>query len=164
MQKQAGYLRETVMRNEGSKKTAEDMMQDSIAASEKLLYLGVKDSDTITICMPECYEAAVCVLAANRIGATVTFLDNMLPPDKVRRHLKQFHSPLLINYEKSMADNAELIRKTDTKYVLTLKPQNTIAQLQEENISYGNLFMPSVFSQDKQQAHTIQEIKQQFFK
>lgn len=151
------------MKNGENEKTAEDMMQDSIVVSEKFLYLGVKRSDTITICMPDCYEAAVCALAANRIGATVTFVDNTLPPDEVRQHLKQFHSLLLINYEKSMADNAELIRTTDTKYVLTLKPQNTIAQLQEEKIPYGNLFMPSVFSDNKEQACTVQKIKQQFF-
>lgn len=146
-----------------SKKTAEDMIQDSIVASERFLYLGVKSSDTITICMPDCYEASVCALAANRIGAAVALLDNLLPADEVRRHLEQVHSPLLINYEKSAADNEELIRKTDTKYVLTLKPRNTIAQLQEKEISYGNLFMPAAFLQNPVKECTVQEIKRQFF-
>ena len=151
------------MKNVENNKTAEDMMQDSMVASEKFLYLGVKRADTITICMPDCYEAAVCVLAADKIGATVTYVDSTLPPDGVRQHLKQFHSLLLINYEKSMADNAELIRTTNTKYVLTLKPKNTIAQLQKEKIPYGNLFMSSALSDNKGQACTVQEIKQQFF-
>ncbi|MBD5496672.1 MAG: AMP-binding protein [Lachnospiraceae bacterium] len=151
------------MKNGENEKTAEDMQQDSIVVSEKFLYLGVKRADTITICMPDCYEAAVCALAADKIGATVTYVDSTLPPNEVRQHLKQFHSLLLINYEKSMADNAELIRTTNTKYVLTLKPKNTIAQMQEEKIPYGNLFMSSVLSDNRGQACTVEEIKQQFF-
>lgn len=145
------------------KKTAEEMIQDAITTSKKFLCLGVKRADTITICMPDCYEASVCALAANRIGASVDFLDNQLAPDEVRQHLKQCHSPLLINYEKSAADNAALIEKTDTKYVLTLKPQNTITQLEEEKVSYGNLFMPVSFSQKEGETCTVQEIRQQFF-
>ena len=56
------------MKNGENEKTAEDMQQDSIVVSEKFLYLGVKRADTITICMPDCYEAAVCALAADKIG------------------------------------------------------------------------------------------------
>lgn len=151
------------VKNRKSKKTEENIMQDSIAASERFLYLGVKSSDTITICMPNCYEAMVCSFAASRIGAAVTFLNDMLPEDEVRQYLKQAHSPLLINYAKSAQDNAALIRETDTKYVLTLRPQDTVEQMQKEKISYGDLFTPVSLPRRRGNRGTVQEIKQRFF-
>ena len=61
------------MKNVENNKITEEMMQDSMVASEKFLYLGVKCADTITICMPDCYEAAVCALAADKALKTVSF-------------------------------------------------------------------------------------------
>ena len=70
---------------------------------------------------PNFYQAIVAFLAANRIGAITTFLNIFSEIDEVKGYLNKFKSPILINYDKSLDYNHDIIESTKVKKVITLQ-------------------------------------------
>lgn len=101
--------------------TYDEMIKNSIMISKSLKELGIKSKDIITVSMPNFYQAIAIFLAANRIGATVTFLNSFSSIDEVKHYLNLFESPLLINYNTSIDYNQSIKKDTRVKNIITLK-------------------------------------------
>ena len=101
--------------------TYQKLIDDSVTISRAFKELGIKNGDIITVSMPNFYQAIAVFMAANRIGATLTFLNSFAPTEEIIYYLNLFESSIYINYDKTSLENKEIINKTKVKNVITLE-------------------------------------------
>ncbi len=104
--------------------TYQKLIDDSVTISRAFKELGIKNGDIITVSMPNFYQAIAVFMAANRIGATLTFLNSFAPTEEIIYYLNLFESSIYINYDKTSLENKEIINKTKVKNVITLEKNN----------------------------------------
>ena len=100
--------------------TYQELLDDAVTVSMALKELGVRKGDIITVSMPNFYQAVAVFMAANRIGATTTFLNSFAPDEEIISYLNLFESPVYINFNRSDEENQKIVDKTHVKYVVTL--------------------------------------------
>ena len=100
--------------------TYQELLDDAVTVSMALKELGVKKGDIITVSMPNFYQAVAVFMAANRIGATTTFLNSFAPDEEIVSYLNLFESPVYINFNRSDEENQKIVDKTHVRYVITL--------------------------------------------
>ena len=100
--------------------TYQQLLDDAVTVSMALKELGVKNGDIITVSMPNFYQAVAVFMAANRIGATTTFLNSFAPDEEIVSYLNLFESPVYINFNRSDEENQKIVDKTHVRYVITL--------------------------------------------
>lgn len=131
----------------GARLTYRDLIEQSVIVSKAFKELGIKQNDIIAISMDNYYQAFVLFFAANRIGATVTFLNNAAPYDEIRNYLNEYESPLLINFDKDFEYNKRMKSETKLKNIITLEKKDLSKNGFDESknngyndfISYGEL-------------------------
>lgn len=102
--------------------TFEEMFANANDLSKSLVELGIKKKDIVTVVADNYYQAAVMFLAANKIGATVTYLNSQASLDEVKYYCNLFESPLLVNYNQLQEYNEQIKKDTKVKYIVTIKP------------------------------------------
>ena len=102
--------------------TRRELKHDRLVLAKAFLALGVKSGDIITVATGRSmYENILIFLAANKIGAVVSYLDEKTPRDTLIYYLNEFKSPLAITYKYSDKRIKELKRDAKTvKNVLNL--------------------------------------------
>ena len=100
--------------------TYQQLLDDAVTVSMALKELGVRRGDILTVSMPNFYQAVAVFMAANRIGATVTFLNSFAPDEEIISYLNLFESPVYINYNRSDEENQKIVDKTHVRYIVTL--------------------------------------------
>lgn len=100
--------------------TYQQLLADAVTVSMALKELGVRKGDIITVSMPNFYQAVAVFMAANRIGATTTFLNSFAPDEEIVSYLNLFESPVYINFNRSDEENQKIVDKTHVRYVITL--------------------------------------------
>lgn len=100
--------------------TYQELLDDAVTVSMALKELGVRKGDIITVSMPNFYQAVAVFMAANRIGATTTFLNSFAPDEEIISYLNLFESLVYINFNRSDEENQKIVDKTHVKYVVTL--------------------------------------------
>ncbi len=108
----------------GARLTYKELIGQSIIVSKAFKELGVKQNDIIAISMDNYYQAFVLFFAANRIGATVTFLNNAAPYDEIRNYLNEYESPLFINFDKDIEYNKKIKSETKLRNTITLEKKD----------------------------------------
>ena len=77
---------------------------DRKTLAKALLELGVKSGDIITVATGRpIYENIILFLAANKIGAAVSFLDEKSPRATIIQYVKEYNSPILVTIAKTPA-------------------------------------------------------------
>lgn len=102
--------------------TRKELKQDIKTLAKAFLELGIKEHDIITVATGRpMYESVLIFLAANRIGAIVSFLDERSARDTIIHYLEEFNSKLLITYKYS-SDRIHNLKKEvkSLKYVINL--------------------------------------------
>ncbi len=96
--------------------TRRELKNDRKILAKAFLELGVKKGDIITVTTGRSmYDNILIFLAANKIGAIVSFLDEKTPRDTLIHYLDEFNSSLAIVYKYSDKRIKEL--KRDAKSV-----------------------------------------------
>lgn len=96
--------------------TRQEMKRDRKVLAKALMQLGIRPGDIITIASGRpVYESIVLFLAANQIGAAVSFFDEATPRNTLLQYLEEFKSPLLVVFEKT--DNKIKGYKKDVKTI-----------------------------------------------
>lgn len=110
------HLDDVVVEQKEFEFTRRELKNDCKALAKAFLELGLKKGDIITVATGRSmYENILIFLAANRLGMTVSFLDEKTPRDTLLFYLDEFKSPLAITYKYSDKRIKEL--KNDTKFV-----------------------------------------------
>ncbi len=107
---------DTVVNQKELNFTRRELKRDRKILAKAFLVLGVKKGDIITVYTARSmYDNIVIFLAANKIGAIVSFLDEKTPRDTVLRHIEEFKSSLVIVQNKTAGRIKDL--KKDAKTV-----------------------------------------------
>ncbi len=107
---------DTVVNQKELNFTRRELKRDRKILAKAFLALGVKKGDIITVYTARSmYDNIVIFLAANKIGALVSFLDEKTPRDTLLRHIEEFKSSLLIVQNKTVGRIKDL--KKDAKTV-----------------------------------------------
>ena len=88
--------------------TYQQLLDDAITVSMALKELGVKKGDIITVSMPNFYQAVAVFMAANRIGATTTFLNSFAPDEENQKIVDKTHVRYVITLDKSKVNSLSL--------------------------------------------------------
>ena len=125
--------------------TRRELKQDIKILAKAFLALGIKKRDIILVATGRpMYESVLIFLAANRIGAIVSFLDEKNTRDTIIHYLEEFKSKILITYKYSDRRIHDLKHDVKTlKYVINLDGR-TIDEAdpddkQEEDIEFHAL-------------------------
>lgn len=100
--------------------TYKKLFEISKIISKAFTELGIKENDIIPVSMPNFAQAIAIFLAANRIGATVSFLNPGCTKTEIKYYLNLFESRLFINYDKTIEENKELKKGTKLGQIITL--------------------------------------------
>ncbi len=107
---------DTVVNQKELNFTRRELKRDRKILAKAFLALGIKKGEIITVYTARSmYDNIVIFLAANKIGALVSFLDEKTPRDTLLRHIEEFKSPLLIVQNKTAGRIKDL--KKDAKTV-----------------------------------------------
>lgn len=108
--------------------TRRQIRQDRKIFAKALLALGVKSGDIITVATGRpVYENIVLFLAANKIGAAVSFLDEKAPRDTILRYLNEYQSPILVTYAKTSSKIKHLKKDAKTvKHIINFDGSSTL--------------------------------------
>ncbi len=80
--------------------TRRELRDDIMTLAKAFLELGIKKGDIILVATGRSmYENILIFLAANKISAIVSFLDEKTPRDTLLHYLDEFKSPLLFTYK-----------------------------------------------------------------
>lgn len=102
------------------KLTYKKLFEISKIISKAFKELGVKENDIIPVSMPNYAQAIAIFLAANRIGATVSFLNPGCTLAEIKYYINLFESKLFINYDKTIEENKEFMKDTKLRQIITL--------------------------------------------
>jgi len=100
--------------------THSELLKDSLVLAKAFKGLGVRKGDIISVSIPNFYQGIVSFIAANRIGAIVTFLNPFAQDSELIAQIKKYDSPLLINYDKMREYNVQIKKETNIKNIITL--------------------------------------------
>ena len=102
--------------------TRKELKHDRLVLAKAFLALGIKKGDIILVATGRSmYENVLIFLAANKIGAIVSFLDEKTPRDVLLHYIEEFNSKLVITYKYNHKRIRELKRDAKTiKNVINL--------------------------------------------
>ena len=99
--------------------TRRELKNDRKILAKAFLSLGIKKGDIITVATGRSmYENVLIFLAANKIGAIVSFLDEKTPRETLLHYIEAFNSSVVITYKYNKKRLKEL--KRDAKTVKTI--------------------------------------------
>ncbi|MBR0431336.1 acyl--CoA ligase [Candidatus Saccharibacteria bacterium] len=125
--------------------TRRELKHDRKILAKAFLALGVKKKDIITVATSRSmYENVLIFLAANKIGAIVSFLDEKTPRETLIHYIEEFKSSLVITYKYNEKRIKELKRDAKTvKNIINLDgkliDEGDIDEDQEEDIEISAL-------------------------
>ena len=102
----------------------EELLSNAVTISKAFKELGIKQGDIITISMPNFSQAVASYLAANRIGATTTYLNPFASIEEIKGYLNLFESPLFINFDKDAEYNQSIKKDTKVRQIITLSKED----------------------------------------
>ncbi len=116
------HSRDVVVDQKEFEFTRRELKKDRKVVAKAFRVLGVKKGDIITVATGRSmYDSILIFLAANKLGAIVSFLDERTPRDTLLHYLDEFKSSLLITYKYSDKRIKELKRDAKTvKNVINL--------------------------------------------
>lgn len=104
--------------------TFDELIDNVRVLSKAFKELGIKKGDIVVVSMPNYSQAVATFFAANKIGATITFLNSHSNIDEVKHYLNLFESPLLINYDRDEEYNQSIKKDTKVRQIITLKKKD----------------------------------------
>ena len=101
--------------------THKEFLLDSKIIAKAFKEIGVKKGDIVSVCTPNFYQAVAAFVAANTVGAVITYLNPWSQDNELVVQLNKYESPVLINYDKSNEYNEQLKKQTKLKNIITLE-------------------------------------------
>lgn len=100
--------------------TYDEMFTEVDMIAETFLKWKVKSGDIITIVMPNYYQGIVCFLAANKLGACVTFLNSFASIEEIKMYLSEYESRILVKGECNEAESEIFLNETKVERIIQI--------------------------------------------
>ncbi len=120
-----------------------ELLNDAKTIAKSFKEIGLKKGSIVCVSMPNFYQAVAAFIAANRIGAIITFLNPFARDEELIQQLNKYDSPLLINYDKNDDYNSRIKEQTHLKNIITLKKGKE--SIRDFNASHSGLIGYSDF-------------------
>lgn len=91
--------------------------------------MGIKEGDVVALTMINTPEAAVNLLALNKIGAQSKWLDVRASGDHLAHYLNEHDCEIIVSLDLVASKVDEIIHKTNIKQVLTVSPADSLNAL-----------------------------------
>lgn len=114
-----------------------ELIETADHIAKAMVKLGVKENDIVAAAMPNYYQAVAVYLAANKIGAVTTFLNNYATAEELIGYLNQFTSPIFFNFDENEGYNKNILYNTSVKHIVTLDKKNL-------NIKFNNMSVVTI--------------------
>ena len=95
----------------------------------RLIDLGVKAGDTVTVCLPNIPEALISFYAVNRIGAVSSFVHPLSSADEMKYYIRLTTSRFLITIDSVLDKIGEFIDSTRLIHVIVASPSDSMPLL-----------------------------------
>lgn len=113
----------------GKKMTFRQMFEKIEQTSKSLLFYGVRQSDVVTICMPNTPEAVICFYACNSIGAVANMVHPLSAPEEIKQYLLESKSRILIMIDFDYEKIEGIIDSTLVHKVITVSAKDSMPTL-----------------------------------
>ncbi|MDD4096924.1 MAG: AMP-binding protein, partial [Oscillospiraceae bacterium] len=90
-------------------------------ASERLLGLGLKKDDVLTICLPNIPQAVIVFYAANKLGVIANMVHPKTPPDELSEFMTSTNSRYLIILDAFMSKSLPVFEKIGVRKVMVCR-------------------------------------------
>lgn len=101
--------------------THKELLNDAKIIAKSFKELGVKKGDIVCVSMPNYYQGIASFIAANTVGAIITFLNPYAQDNELVAQLNKYESHLLINFDKTKEYNENLKKQTKLENIITLQ-------------------------------------------
>lgn len=100
--------------------TVEELFAKVEIVAKALAEFGLKQGDILVIAMPNYYHGILAFMAANKLGATVTFLNSRSTIEEIEEYLNKYGSPIFMNYQYDEKSNQRILDNTKVKTIISL--------------------------------------------
>lgn len=137
--------------------TVEELFAKVEIAAKAFMEYGIRPGDIIVIAMPNYYHGILAFMAANKIGATVTFLNSRATIEEIEEYLNKYTAPLFINYAYTEIDNKRILEHTHVKNIISISENEVDRPLKQVKVNsaqqiYSFEEMMSLGNQSKRKA------------
>ncbi|MBQ4065874.1 MAG: AMP-binding protein [Clostridia bacterium] len=102
----------------GKKTTYTTLIRQIIDCGKALLALGIKPNDRVTICLPNCPQAAIMFYAINRIGAIANMIHPLSAENEIAFYLRESHSVAAITLDQFYGKFEAIRDKVDLPHLI----------------------------------------------
>ena len=102
------------------------MFSEIDKTAKALAYLGVKNGDSVAICMPAVPEAIYTILALNKLGANAGMLNPTFNETQLTDRVNEMEANVLVVVNELYTTMQNVIPKTTIKYVITCPAVNSL--------------------------------------
>ncbi|HOI77647.1 MAG TPA: AMP-binding protein [Methanofastidiosum sp.] len=101
--------------------TYKEFLHDIDRFANALYALGLRKGDRITICMPNCPQAIICLYAVNKIGGVTSMIHPLSPPKEVKFYLNISNSKYAITLDAFYYNFKDILGDTSVEKLILAK-------------------------------------------
>jgi long-chain acyl-CoA synthetase len=102
----------------GTRSSYEKFLSDIDLTADALLSQGLKQGDTVTICLPNCPQALILFYALNKIGAVASMIHPLSAPAEIEFYLKESNSVWAVTLDAFYKNFARILDNTKVTTLL----------------------------------------------
>lgn len=127
-----------------NKITYQNLLIEIDKCSKSLKYLGIKENDVVTICMPNIPEAVISLYAINKIGAVANIIHPLSSQEEIKNTLNDTDSVLLLTVDILYDKIKDIINKTSVFKVIVTTVSNYMPTVMKTIYNISNLFKKKI--------------------
>lgn len=120
------YLARPALRYFGRKISFDELFKKIDETAKALKAIGVKESEVVTISMPNTPEAAYLFYAMSKIGAIANMVDPRTSADGIKKYIEEAHSDKVIIVDKFYNKVKDLTESGEVKKIIAISPAESL--------------------------------------
>ncbi len=110
----------------GKNITYKQFLQLIDKCAKSFLQIGVKEGDTVTICMPNTPEALITFYAVNKIGAIANMIHPLSSEEEIKSYLQESNSIVLVMIDVCYEKVCNIIQDTNVTKTIVVSAKNSM--------------------------------------
>lgn len=138
MQSTKEYNDMTAISYYGNKITYRELKFNIEIISKKLLALGIKKHDIVTLSLPTCPETTYLFYALNKIGAVANFIHPLSNQKEFEHLINEVSSQFVFAYDGCIKNIEPIINNTNVKKIVSISPFESMPFILREYLKRKN--------------------------
>lgn len=94
--------------------------------AKKMISIGIKEKDIVTVCMPNTPEAVIAFYALNKIGAVANMIHPLSSENEIKYFINEVNSKLVITIDSSAEKINKIINDTNLESAIIVSPSDSM--------------------------------------